>query len=372
MTQQAAPDSAIDFVILWVDGNDPDWRAEKERHAANADPARLYQNPAHRPDALGGRRFHDFGTLRYALRSMEAYAPWFRRLWLVTDGQIPDWLNTAHPRLTHVTHRQLFRDAACLPSFNSNAIQMNLHHLPELAEQFVLFDDDKILTAPHTPTDFFRGGLPVKPAFLGCFTDHTPFQTNCRLNLARMKRAGGVFTPAHLKKLLCLPDARVHLFNLLVLAQALLRREQLFPGGYDHLPFAYLKSLNQRIEAETGDYLCATTTHKFRELEEASPWFLNMHYYAKGAYAPGGVKSRFIFIDDPMQSPEHFSRYRNTKFESLPTYWLLKYLLKGRYKALCVQDHTTDQLGAAGEEAITRALSAYLETLLPAKSGFEK
>ena len=365
-------EAPIDFVMLWVDERDEAWQRRKREYAATADPAKLYTNPADWEDALGNRRFRDFGTLRYALRSIERFAPWYRTLFLITEGQLPAWLQQQHPRLRVVTHAQLFRDASHLPSFNSNAIQMNLHHLPELSEQFVLFDDDKILTAPMAPEDFFVGGQPVKPAFLGCFTANTPFQTNCRRNLARVRAACGVFTPAWRRIVLAARDWRVMGFNALVLAQALLRRESIFPGGYDHMPFAFLKSRNLQIENWFDGYLEATSAHRFRELDEASPWFLNMMYYAQGWFAPGGYKSRYIFIDDFMQTAAHFTDYRRTKFESWPTYWLLSWLLRGRYKALCVQDHTTDALTARQAARITTALAEYLQQLLPAPCAFEK
>ena len=41
------------------------------------------------------------------MRSIEKFAPWVRRVWLVTNGQVPNWLNLKHPRLTVVTHEEV-------------------------------------------------------------------------------------------------------------------------------------------------------------------------------------------------------------------------------------------------------------------------
>lgn len=46
----------------------------------------------------------DNEELRYSLRSIEKYAPWVNHIYLVTNGQIPYWLNTSHPRLSVITH----------------------------------------------------------------------------------------------------------------------------------------------------------------------------------------------------------------------------------------------------------------------------
>jgi hypothetical protein len=37
--------------------------------------------------------------LRYSLRSVEKYAPWVRNIYIVTNGQIPYWLDLSHPRI---------------------------------------------------------------------------------------------------------------------------------------------------------------------------------------------------------------------------------------------------------------------------------
>ena len=42
--------------------------------------------------------------LRYSLRSLEKHAPWVRHVYIVTNGQIPSWLNLDNPRMTLVSH----------------------------------------------------------------------------------------------------------------------------------------------------------------------------------------------------------------------------------------------------------------------------
>ena len=59
----------------------------------------------------------DHDELLYSLRSVEQYAPWFRRIYIVTDGQVPVWLNLSHPKIRLVTHSEIFENVADLPTF---------------------------------------------------------------------------------------------------------------------------------------------------------------------------------------------------------------------------------------------------------------
>jgi hypothetical protein len=105
----------------------------------------------------GPHRYRDGGELRFALRALERHAPWIGRVFLVTSGQRPRWLDTAAPGLTLVTHDQIFPDPAHLPTFNSCAIEMHLHRIPGLAPRFIYFNDDFFLGNQVGPDDFISG-----------------------------------------------------------------------------------------------------------------------------------------------------------------------------------------------------------------------
>ncbi|KAB0398250.1 hypothetical protein E2I00_001072, partial [Balaenoptera physalus] len=55
---------------------------------------------------VSASRFEDNEELRYSLRSIERHAPWVRNIFIVTNGQIPSWLNLDNPRVTIVTHQK--------------------------------------------------------------------------------------------------------------------------------------------------------------------------------------------------------------------------------------------------------------------------
>jgi hypothetical protein len=143
----------VDVVYTWVDGGDPAWQARKAAALA----ANGWITDANAQTA-NDSRFVSREELRHSLRSLHAYAPWVRRVFLVTDDQVPGWLDTS--QVTVVSHREIFGDAGTLPTFNSQAIESRLHHIPGLAEHFLYLNDDVFFGRPVTPELFFTpGGL---------------------------------------------------------------------------------------------------------------------------------------------------------------------------------------------------------------------
>ena len=143
----------IDFVIIWVDGNDPEW---KKRKAAFTGDISVDERE---------ERYRDWDLLRFWFRGVENYAPWVNRIWFVCDQEPPKWLNTAHPKLTVVRHEEYLPEAY-RPAFSSHPIELNLHRIRGLSEQFVYFNDDTFLAAPVKENYFFQNGLPRDCALL--------------------------------------------------------------------------------------------------------------------------------------------------------------------------------------------------------------
>ena len=93
----------IDFVVTWVDGNDPNWQNEKSLYLKK-------ENDAAWSDwVAGGMRYRDWGLLRYWFRGVETCAPWVRKIHFVTWGHIPAWLDVSNPKLNIVRHGILFQ-----------------------------------------------------------------------------------------------------------------------------------------------------------------------------------------------------------------------------------------------------------------------
>lgn len=134
----------MDAVITYVDGSRERWRKQYA-------------------ESVGGRpsvtRYRDWGTLRYTLRGIQKNAPFIRNVYLVVsdEDQVPEWVNRKNLRI--VTHRDII-PAKLLPTFSSNVIELWLHAVPGLQEEFVYFNDDVFLLNRCRPEDFFVNGKP--------------------------------------------------------------------------------------------------------------------------------------------------------------------------------------------------------------------
>lgn len=81
-----------------------------------------------------------------------------RKIFIVTNGQIPSWLNVQHPRIHLIPHETIFANASHLPTFSSPAIEANLHRIPGLSEHFVYLNDDVMFGRAVYPSDFHTTG----------------------------------------------------------------------------------------------------------------------------------------------------------------------------------------------------------------------
>lgn len=146
------PEFPVDIVYTWVDG------FERKHQIKRA----LYRNSFKKVprESMASGRFMDNDELRYSLRSVNEFAPWVNRIFIVTDDQIPEWLNTNNSRIRIIDHRQILPGQA-LPTFNSHVIEAYLHLIPGLSEHYIYFNDDFFLTRPAGKNEFFTAnGLP--------------------------------------------------------------------------------------------------------------------------------------------------------------------------------------------------------------------
>lgn len=135
----------MDAVITYVDGNDPVWRKSF---------AQAVGVPAIE------KRYRDWGTLVYLVRGIRRYMPFIRKIFLVVSGesQVPSWVSGSDVRV--VLHSEIIPQRF-LPVFNSTAIEMFLHRIPELDEQFVYFNDDMFPVRPTREEEFYVEGKSV-------------------------------------------------------------------------------------------------------------------------------------------------------------------------------------------------------------------
>ena len=142
----------IDLVYLWCNLDDPNFKQRKESFLKGQIIDKEANNPC---------RFVDNGELKYSLRSVELYAPWVNKIYIVTDNQIPNWLNLDNPKIEIINQNDILPQSA-IPCFNSIAIEHSIKNIPNLEEHFIYANDDMFFN-DYTPPEFFfnKKGCPI-------------------------------------------------------------------------------------------------------------------------------------------------------------------------------------------------------------------
>lgn len=137
----------VDLVYLWVDDKDPLWQKKRVQSTKSE----VIKESA---DAC---RFKDNNELKYSLRSVEKFAPWINRIFVVTDNQIPSWLNTDCDKIRVVDHSEIIPKDK-LPVFNSCVIENRIPFIADLSEYFLLANDDTFFWDAVDENFFFDRG----------------------------------------------------------------------------------------------------------------------------------------------------------------------------------------------------------------------
>lgn len=130
----------IDIVYTWVNRDDPKW-------------IDLW-NKQFPEKSIDNDRYASKDELKYSLRSLCKYVPWFRNVFIVSNCSMPTWMKL-EKNVHWVDHSDIFPNDDCLPTFNSHAIESCLHRIRGLSEYFVYFNDDVFVTEPSYWHDFF-------------------------------------------------------------------------------------------------------------------------------------------------------------------------------------------------------------------------
>ena len=279
----------IDFVVLWVDGNDPEWKEKRSMYTEGE-----------KSDA-GENRYRDWDNLVYWFRAVAAYAPWVNRIHLVTDGQVPHWLNITHPKIHLVNHADYIPESA-LPIFNSSGIEIAIHRIPGLSDRFVYFNDDMFLNKPVSQNLFFHGDLPVdmpgltRPSFSSGNPDQNSVFSSLLMNDFRIinqhfkKRQ---ILVAHWKKWFRLSYGKTFLRTILNLG-----RHEFDGMVMPHLAVPYRKNDLLRVWAACGDELELVQYNRFRDRSDINHFLFRFWRLCVGDFYPSASKGKYIPIKD--------------------------------------------------------------------------
>jgi hypothetical protein len=101
------------------------------------------------------KRWRENDELKFSLRSLEKFMPWVSKIYIVTNGERPEWLKKGHPKISVVSHTQIYKNKRDLPTYNSVSIEFNIHRIPGLSNQFIYFNDDMLLNDHVNVSDFW-------------------------------------------------------------------------------------------------------------------------------------------------------------------------------------------------------------------------
>ena len=332
MAKTNQSDYPIDFVLLWVDDSDPEWRALRNSYAPK-DRFLVDDRDA---------RYRDWETLRYWFRGVEKFAPWVNKIYFVTCGHVPSWLNLDADKLVHVKHSDYIPEEY-LPTFSSHPIELNVNRIRGLSEHFVYFNDDTFLCRSIPKEIFYRDGKPVHQA---------------RLHAVRPGKIGSIMPHIYLN---CTEVINEHFdmhevlrkdrdkwFSVrkngvsAVLENYYCSKFVMFPGfRNEHLPVPILKSCR----------------HRFRDVRDVSQFVFRYWQLASGNFVPERL--------------EKLGAHYTISSDRDLVEKLCGLVTGGKYPMLCLNDADEIDSEEDFEWAKKKLLDAF-DRLLPEKSAFEK
>ena len=265
----------IDIVIPWVDGSDPEWQSEFKKYSAQATGR----------DDNSEIRYRDWDNLQYLFRGIEKFAPWVHKVHFITTGQKPKWLNLQAEKLNFVRHED-FIPKEFLPTFSVRPIELNLHRIEGLSEQFIYFNDDYFLLRPVKPERFFRHGLPCDMAILDTLPMGGPRGHMLMNDMNVVIR--------HFRKSSVLKSNPWKWFNPLYGKQLLrsitLMPFSVFPGFRNHhMPQAFLKSTFREVWEAEEPLLREVSSHRFRDITDVNQYMFRFWQFMSGKFHPINV-----------------------------------------------------------------------------------
>lgn len=328
----------IDFVLIWVDGSDFEWRKEKNKYAGLPD-----------EEINGEIRYRDWENLKYWFRGVEKFAPWVNNVYFVTCGHYPKWINFDCPKLKFVRHEE-FIPKEYLPTFSSHTIELNLHRINGLSEKFVYFNDDTFLIRNAEEKDFFENSLPkrlVEETILAGEDNVMPYvhTTNMMLINKNFDKKSVVKKSVkkyfnykygiknNVRKMLLLPFKNFAFFN------------------DPHLPSPMLKSTYEELWKKEFELLDKVSKDKFRQPIAVNQYLFKFWDICKGNYIPTNYND---------------SKYIGVTCENCKV--VAEEIKKQKYTQMCIND-----IDSKGDfEKMKNEINAAFESILPEKSMFEK
>lgn len=325
----------IDFVLLWVDGNDPEWLAQRSE----------YSSEANGFTDSSTARYRDWDNLQYWFRGVEKFTPWVNRIHFVTWGHLPKWLNAKHPKLHIVNHKD-FVPLEYLPVFSCNPLEINLHRIEGLSENFVYFNDDMFVVDKMGPEAFFIDGIPQDTAAFTALATDNLVGASCKLLAMHVINEHFIkheMLKKNWRKWFSLKNGKV------VIRTLLLTPWHFIPDIYDsHGPNAYTKTLFKKVWQEEPELMRQTCEHRFRNSTDVVQHMFKAWQLCSGEFMPRKTLCKgYGLFNDKEKIRDH--------------------IVNQRLPMICVNDEN----GFENFEQVKNELISWFDQILPEKSKFE-
>lgn len=333
----------IDIVIPWVNGADPEWQAQRRKYQ---------KSEALMEDANTEIRYQSWDNLKFWFRAIDECMPWINRVFFITCGHLPDFLDVANDKIRVIRHDE-YIPKKYLPTFNSNTIEMNLHRIEDLSENFVLFNDDVFPLQKISENYYYKNDLPcdqaiespIMPVDIGELSRWSCMvKTNDLLLInkyfkkreVQKKNILGWYNPRYGERLK--RNLGLHYWNN-------------FVGFHDpHMANALKKSVLARLWEKEPEILDLGSKNRFRGESDISQYLVRYWQLCEGTFYPRKTKGKaFTVTSDNCQDIADGIRKRQWQMISL------------------------SESGTAEDfEYIKKAINAALTEVFPDKSLYEK
>ncbi len=326
----------IDIILPWVNGNDPAWRAERDKYDSD--------------QIVSNVRYQSWDNLQYVFRGIEKNMPWIHKVFFVTWGHLPEWLNISCEKLTIIKHND-YIPAKYLPTFNSNVIEMNYFRIPDLSENYILFNDDLFPVQPIPKEYYFQDDTPCEEAvethFILKADNGMDLQMNyaCVNNMVLLNRNFDKqevvkknyekwFDPVYGNRLEQNKNLQFwHNFESFV---------------YPHEAMPMKKSVLKEIWEKEPEALEQASQNRFRAYSDITQRLVTMWQICSGNFIPHKYKGK-MFLVDKANVQEAAEAIRNQAYPVI----------------------SLNEVSSKDFEEIKKIIAEALETILPEKSGFE-
>ena len=329
--------SDIDFIVTWVNMNDPQWRKEFLKFSGKSD---IEDN------GVSDARFRDYGFFKYWFRGVEKFAPWVRKIHFVSSGQVPDWLDTSNPKIHLVKHSDYIPEEF-LPTYNSTVIERYMYKIPGLSDKFVYFNDDFYIIRPVGPGRFFKGGLPCDIAVFQYNPSWSQWYKKLKNNIRIINRhfdKREVMHRFHDKWFSPVYGSKVKMNYIM------LPFKRFITLRTHHNAQPYLKETFLEVWNAAGKELLETSFFRFRDSKDYSPELFRTWQICKGNFQP-------------------YNTYDDTKMFPLMVRprQAVKAIWNQEYSLICLNDNVRIK----NYEELMQKLEDAFRHILPDKSSFE-